>query len=93
MPRKLAKHVKYGTFQPLVYKVSMVVKIEMFNGRGVNSEHFMGLTLCEANSLCATMKCTRFLTGQISWGELTTRGNHYLGVFGHSVRWHFSSTL
>ena len=51
MPRKLAKHVKYGTFQPLVYKVSMVVKIEMFNGRGVNSEHFMGLTLCEVNSL------------------------------------------
>ena len=65
----------------------------MFNGRGVNSEHFMGLTLCEANFLCAAMKCTVFLTGRISWGELTTRRNHYLSVFWHSVRWHFSSTL
>ena len=70
-------------------------KIEMFNGCGVSSEHFMGLTLCEANSLWATMKCTRFLTGRISWGELTTctRRNNYLSVFWHSVRWHFSSTL
>ena len=35
----------------------------------VNSEHVMGLTLYEANSLWATVNWTQFLTRRTSWGR------------------------
>ena len=37
--------------------------------RDVNSEHVMGLTLYEANSLWATVNWTQFLTRRTSWGR------------------------